>query len=536
MTEAGTRAMDFDKASLVTYVDSPSERYLFHYGEGFLYESLPVGTRVIYPPPPLPSIDDVDGAIENALDNPLGCDPLSALIRPGMKVTIAFDDISLPLPPMQRPDLRQRVIEKVLEKLAEGGVDDIHLVAALGLHRRMTPSELRGVLGRKVFKAFQPDRLYNFDPEDKEELVLLGQTPHGDEVETSHRVADSDLLIYVTINLSSMDGGHKSINTGLVSYRTIRQHHNVHTLMHCESYMDPTRSALHDSCKAMGAVVEENLKVFKIEMALDSSTFPSMLGYLQKPESEWGLRDRVVFGVNRRALPLMPFRLRWSIFQHIKAPYGLLDIAAGNTDPVHDRILDAVFRQQAVPVQGQADVVLFGLPYLGPYNVNSIMNPVLVHSLAVGYTFNMYRGKPLVRKGGVLIFTHPLEERFNTVHHPSYLDFYNQVLPETRDPGEIEKGFEESFAHNENYIRLFRESYAYHGVHPFYMWYWACYGQEHLGKVIVVGARDKKVADRLGYETAPDLGTALEMAKDTVGANPQVTMYHFPPIFLCDVE
>ena len=136
----------------------------------------------------------------------------------------------------------------------------------------------------------------------------------------------------------------------------------------------------------------------------------------------------------------------------------------------------------------------------------------------------------------MLIFTHPLEERFNTVHHPSYLDFYNQVLPETRDPGEIEKGFEESFANNEDYIRLFRESYAYHGVHPFYMWYWACYGQEHLGKVIVVGARDKKVADRLGYETAPDVGAALEMAKDTVGASPQVTMYHFPPIFLCDVE
>ena len=42
-----------------------------------------------------------------------------------MKLTIAFDDISLPLPPMRRPDIRQRVIEAVLDQAAEAGVDDV---------------------------------------------------------------------------------------------------------------------------------------------------------------------------------------------------------------------------------------------------------------------------------------------------------------------------------------------------------------------------------------------------------------------------
>jgi len=536
MKDSVTTSPELDKGKLVSYVQSPRERYLLHNGEGFLYERLPIGTRLLYPPPPLPAIEDVDGAIEQALENPLECDPLSAQLKPGMRVTIAFDDISLPLPPMQRPDLRQRIIEKVLEKLTRAGVEDIHLMAALGLHRRMTPGELKRALGTKVFNAFHPHRLYNFDAEDKENLVLLGQTPRGDEIEISRRVAESDLLIYVNINLSSMDGGHKSINTGLVSYRTIRRHHNVHTLMHCESYMDPTRSALHDSCNAMGALVEESLRVFKIETALNSNTFPSILGHLQKREADWSAWNRLVFGVKRPALAVAPFPLRWYIFQHLRSPYGLLDIAAGNTEPVHNRILETVFRQQAVPVKGQADVMVFGLPYLSPYNVNSLLNPILIHALAVGYTFNLYRGKPLVRKGGVMIFTHPLEERFTPTHHPSYIDFYNQVLPETRDPGEIERRFEDSFAHDPRYIRLYRESYAYHGVHPFYMWYWACYGQSYLGRVIVAGARDKRVAQRLGYDTAPDLSTALEMAKDTVGQNPSITMYHFPPIFLCDVE
>ena len=225
--------MEIDKSKLVKRVERPGQRFLMYHGESFRYEKLPVGARVIYPPPPLPPIEDPNAAIANALENPLGQDPLSEQLRPGMKVTIAFDDISLPLPPMTRPDIRQRIVEAVLNVLAKKGVDNIHLVAALGLHRRMTPSELKRALGRKVFNRFHPDRLYNFDAEDRENLVVLGTTEHGEEVETSKRVADSDLLIYVNINLSSMDGGHKSINTGLVSYKTIRHHHNVHTLMRC---------------------------------------------------------------------------------------------------------------------------------------------------------------------------------------------------------------------------------------------------------------------------------------------------------------
>src|SRR6478609_4256172 len=95
----------------------------------------------------LPAIDDVGGAIGQALDNPLGADPLSAQLQPGMRLTIAFDDISLPLPPMRAPDVRQRVIEKVLDRCAARGVEDIHLVCAVALHRKMTDPELREILG-----------------------------------------------------------------------------------------------------------------------------------------------------------------------------------------------------------------------------------------------------------------------------------------------------------------------------------------------------------------------------------------------------
>src|SRR4051795_3489980 len=160
---------------------------LFHAGESFRLERLPVGSRIVYPPPPLPGLADVEAAIAAALDSPLGMDPLDALLRPGMRLTIAFDDISLPLPPMRAPDIRGRVIEQVLERAYRAGVEDIHLIAALALHRRMTPDELRRTVGQRVFAEFFPDRLYNHDAEDPDGVVRLGETPHGEAVELSRR-------------------------------------------------------------------------------------------------------------------------------------------------------------------------------------------------------------------------------------------------------------------------------------------------------------------------------------------------------------
>jgi hypothetical protein len=453
-----------------------------------------------------------------------------------MKVTIAFDDISLPLPPMRTPDLRQRIIEKVLDKCAAAGVDDIHLVCAIALHRRMTPGELREILGRRIFERFHPKgQLYNHDAESPDGNVLLGKTDRDEEVWINKRVADSDLLIYVNINLVAMDGGHKSINTGLTNYKTIRHHHNVHTLMHCKSYMDPAASMLQRTCERMGQVVAGHVKSFHIETTVNSNTFPALFRTLQKPERAWNVWDRVNFHTNRLALKAIPYELRRRIWMSQRAPYGLTGIHAGNVDLVHERTVANVLRQQLVPVKGASDVVVMGLPYLCPYNVNSIMNPLLAWVMSVGYGFNLYRSQPLVRQGGVLIFTHPLYRRFNTDHHPSYVEFFDRVLADTRDPATIERKYEAEFAHNEKYIRMYREGYAYHGVHPFYMWYWGIYGAAWCGRVIAVGG-DRAVADRLGFATASTVRDAIEQARDVVGPSPSVTCYHWPPIFLCDVQ
>lgn len=528
-----------DRSHLVRHVQDESERYLLHYGEGFLYEHLPVGTRVLYPPEPFPGIVNVRGAIEQAIDNPIESDPLSARLRPGMKVTIAFDDISLTLPPMAKPDFRTTAIELLVERLAAAGITDIHLIAALGLHRRMTPKELKASVGPKVFNQFHPTgQLYNHDAEDTDNMELLGLTEQGEHVELSRRAVESDLVIYVNLNLTAMDGGHKSLNTGLTSYRSLKHHHNPTALEQSNSLMDPGNSAMHGSLARMGAIANEHVNAFHIESTYNTATFPSTFSFLEKREDQWGLSDRLSFAFNKTASDVLPRSVMRSIFATMRAPYGVTSVQAGATDAVHAKTLENIHRQQVVPIDGQCDILLAGTPYIGPYNVNSIMNPLLVHCLMLGYMFNMYRGKPLVRQGGVMIMASPLEYKFHLGHHPSYVELFERVFPETTDPHVIFDKYEEEFAKNPTYLRMYREEYAYHGVHSMYMWYWGAHALKYLSKVIVLKPQDARAvqaAQRMGFDTAATLEEALGKARDATSANAKITNYHWPPIFLCDV-
>jgi lactate racemase len=526
------------RPGLVVDVDRSTPPVLLHHGEQFRLERLPADrSRIIYPPEPLHGLEDPDRAIRDALESPIDSEPLRARLFPGMQLTIAFDDISLPLPKMRRPDIRQRIIEAVLDIAAEVGVDDVHLIAALALHRRMTEAELRYCLGDRIYDAFAPrGQLYNHDAEDPDGMELIGETRHGEEVQISKRAATSDLIVYVNINLVSMDGGWKSTATGLSGYQALRHHHNVATMRATRSFMDQERSELHRSNWRQGEVLRDaGIEIFQIETTVNNDLFgDGPLSVLAKREWEWSPKDRLTFLGVQKGLDAMSTNTRRRVMHSWEAPYALTSVQAGEVEAVHKLTTQHVYDQQLVPVEGQTDVVLYGLPYVGPYNVNSIMNPILVMCLGLGYFFNMYRGRPVVREGGVLIMTHPTTNEFHPVHHPSYIDFFEQVLAETTDPLEIEQRYEQSYATDEWYRHLYRTSYAYHGVHPFYMWYWGSHALEHLGQVIIVGG-DPATVRRLGFRPASTLADALEMATDVVGPSPTITYVKNPPLGMADV-
>ena len=519
----------------VRELDGSSAGRLLWYGEDLIRVRLPAGTRVVYPKPTIPGLKDRDAAIRYALEHPEHADPLRSQLRAGMKVTIAIDDLSLPLPKMNRPDLRQSILTHVLAMLEQASIPDVEIVIANSFHRRMEPFEIRWCVGRRIFDAYYPHRLYCHDGEAPGGMVELGETELGEKVRINRRAAESDLLIYVNINLVPMDGGNKSVGVGLCDYESLRAHHTPQAIRDSDSYFDHTRSPLTDSCNRMGRIVNEKLNVFHIETVVNNQMFDPRMEFFVKPEDEWNALDRTSFRVAQIGLQALPRATKRKLLFAVPAPYELIAVHAGATDPVHEKTLAYNYQQYCVPVEGQSDVAVCGVPFICPYNVHAPMNPLLVRCLTLGYIFNMYRGAPILKRGGVFILTHPLYNEFSGSHHSAYHEFFHRCLPETQDSEVLQRRYEEEFARCPEYIEMYRHGYAYHGVHPFYMWYWAENGAQHCGQVIVVGAEDRTAARVMGWECADSMAQALEMAESFLGRKPSVTHVHIPPINMVEV-
>jgi len=151
----------------------------------------------------VPVSRDSETAVRQALAEPLGMPSLAQLVKPGMQVTLAFDD------PLRPPVTPRTVFPVVLEELARRGVgpDTLALISANGMHGRFTFEEFRQYLGPTVADALGPSRIFNHDCADEASLVSLGVSAFGGPVAHHKAVVESDLLIYVGNTAPNVWGG-----------------------------------------------------------------------------------------------------------------------------------------------------------------------------------------------------------------------------------------------------------------------------------------------------------------------------------------
>jgi lactate racemase len=511
------------RPGFVLEVDDRTPPLLVPDGDRFRLEKFPLGTRVIYPVESLPRVSDLAEAINAALDAPLQSEPLSAMLQPSMRLTIAFDDIGRPTPRMRRPDIRGKVIEAVLSRAAAAGVDDVALVSANGLNRRMTAEELQYIVGERVFRSFYADGLLtNHDAEDADNLASIGSTAAG-EVGLNARAAGSDLLIFVHLADSPRRRGAAEIAAGLGSTATIRG------LSGLQGQTDDAAAA------EIADLVSAAVQVFEIDAVLDNDVFAPPLEFLGGREWEWTLKDRAAwFGV-RRGLDWMPQRARRRLISRTEADYHTTLVTAGAPAAVQKVSSAQVTAQQLVEVPAPADVGVLGVSARTPYSVDSLINPILAAWSGLAATFGSHTGTPFVRPGGALIIYHPLRAEFSPLHHPSYVDFFADVLTVTTDPQQIAADYEQKFANDSWYAHLYRTSQAFHGVHPMHLWYQMATAQRHCGDIVWVGA-DRESAARLGFRAASTLADALEIVASTVGRAPAISYLHSPPQILVDTR
>jgi len=514
------------------------KRYVTYSGNDLVAARLPDSATVLYPPPPIPGIprEEIAARTREAFENPLGMEPLEDLVEPGSKVLIAFDDNCQPFPPMARPDIRQTVIEELLRMLFSYGVakDDIELRCAVALHRKMEDHELEAMLGPDVMAEFFPRQLRNFDAEDPDDVVRLGETDHGEPVETSRAVVESDLVIYVDTIQIPLNGGHKSVAVGFGTYDSIAPHHAPQMTADSPHVMQPDGSCMHASIERISRELENHVRILVLECAMNNATYPPHLSYLAKPPDRLNPAEKAVKRIAPKALGALPEPARAKVFRGIRSAYEPIAIRAGTIDEVHPRTLADLRPQLEVEVDRKFDTLVFGLPDLSPYSVGCRINPVLVVSDVLGYVFNWFWNEPFVKEGGVVIILNPCFEVFHERYHVAYRRFYDEVLRETTDPFEMQERFQESFARDPELIDAYRHRHAHHGFHPFTVWNWATYPLQHLSRVILVGPEDDRAARRLGVSWAASLGHALGWAKEITGGD-DVLALTIPPFMYLNV-
>jgi hypothetical protein len=362
----------------------------------------------------LSPVDDIAGTIRKALQKPLGRPPLSQIAKPNARVTIAFDDPTVPcFAPVWEP-----AINLVIAELEKCGVKKSHitLLCANGLHRKFTRRELAKIIGKELINEFGY-RVICHDAEDADNMVYLGTTESGYEVEINKLVTDSDLTVYInTVVWRGFNGGWKSICVGLASYRCIRWHHTPDSMS-----MSMEKNRMHEILDEMGSVVHDKLgreRIFKIETVLAN-------------------------------------------------PLQVHNVWAGGVNETRQAVLKLMksqFKPRREIMAEKADIVLYGMPNWSPYAAFSVMNPILtLLSTGLGYFGGVIEamGKP----GCSVILVGPCLDRWNHTHHPTHQEIWQRILPHYKDPYEIVDLFEEDFSHRPEYIYKYRFCYGFHPMH-----------------------------------------------------------------------
>lgn len=451
------------------------------FGDTSISATLPDDTQVVSPGVTLPleGAEDLEQVVVGALNAPLDTPPLRDMVGGGDRVTLAFDDATVPC----YAPLWSTAIPLIIAELERAGVaeDNIQLLCANALHRQFTHNELARLIGDD-FVARHHDRLRCHDAENPDALVHLGETPSGLDVEINRAVVDSDLTIYLNCSTTrGFSGGWKSVCVGLSSYRSIRHHHTPDIMS-----MSLDRNRMHAMLDEMGAVVDETLgphKIFKLETVLAN-------------------------------------------------PVAVHEMYGGTVGATRRKIVDKLKLHQPARrdlLEEKVDIVAYGVPDWSPYAAFSHTNPILdLISTGLGYLGGMIEalGKP----GCTVVLANPALWRWDHIHHPSYEEVWNDVLPVTRDPDEARRDFEPQFAERDDYIDKYRNEFGFHPVHGIMALY-PLKRLKHAGRVIVAGAEDPGVPRHCGFDAADSFENAIAMAQEAHGKDTSIALVDYPLAF-----
>jgi len=168
------------------------------------------------------ALGDVDSALQAALHQPIGCEPLEKLAAGKRTAAISVCDITRPAP-------NRVTLPPLLRCLHQAGIprDGVTILIATGLHRAATRNELDVILGPEIAATY---RVASHDARNFAAHRPLGVTRRGTPVYIDERFMAADLHItlgFVEPHLMlGFSGGRKLIAPGQAAQETIKVIHS----------------------------------------------------------------------------------------------------------------------------------------------------------------------------------------------------------------------------------------------------------------------------------------------------------------------
>lgn len=171
--------------------------------------------------PIVSSISELE-ILTSAIQHPIDALRLKDFLLPHEHVVIILPDVTRL---WQKPSVYLPVL---IDEIKSAGLSDaqIHLISALGTHRKQTKKEHRTLLGKALYKRFT---IQDHDCNDDANLSYVGTTSFGTEVFINSTALSFDHMILtggiVFHDLAGFGGGRKVLVPGVAGYKTIMQNH-----------------------------------------------------------------------------------------------------------------------------------------------------------------------------------------------------------------------------------------------------------------------------------------------------------------------
>ena len=456
----------------------------FEYGHGIMAAELPDSTDIFIPgetvkdPDYIPE-DKLVAAYEESLAHPVGMPALTELAHKGSRVTFVIPDRVKG--GEQETSHRKVSIKCILKELYAAGVvkEDIMFIISNGLHPKSKETDAKAIFGKELFDEFwHTGQMISHDSEDQDHMVDLGYTRMGDPVAVNKYVFDCDLPIligHVQGNpYGGYSGGYKHSATGITNWRSIASHH-VPSVMHRQDFTPVnTGSLMRHKFDEISIHMEEKMghPFFCCDAVLDTNA-----------------RQIAIF--SGYAKEMMP--ASW--------------IAADQRTYVHW-------------AEKKYDVIVFGMPQAFHYGDGMGTNPIMMMQ---ALSAQVLRFKRIMSDKCVIICSSACNGYFHDELWPYLRELYELFQHDHMNTLSDMNRLGEYFAADEEYIRKYRFTNAFHPFHGFSMMSCGHIAEMNTSAIYIVGAEEPGYARSMGLKTRETFEEALEDAKKKyVGENPNI--------------